>query len=229
MAKNPHSLLPRDRAILEFVARYRLATDALLHRQFFPEVQDHGPVRKVTSRLVLQNYLREFQVAGRLSYYALAPRGCRALGLPGREPRPFTEQSLPAALAIAYFCVANRVKLFTAAEFRERFPEMCRPSLKAAGYYVEEVEGRMFLRLLLVDRAAQAEHVVRKVLSKIAQRYKLKKFASLIQNRRFAVIVLTGFAAKQRELEAALRAKHKGPVAVRVEVVPEVGAFLTRR
>src|SRR4051812_7847029 len=126
MTKKPHVLLPRDRAILEFIARYRLGTDALLHRRFFPQVQDHGPVRKVTLRLVAQNYLREFQVGERIAYYTLAPRGCRALGLPAREPRPFTEQSLPAALAIAYFCVAKGVALFTAAEFRERYPYFCR-------------------------------------------------------------------------------------------------------
>lgn len=151
------------------------------------------------------------------------------MGLPGREPRPFTEQSLPAALAIAYFCVANGVAMFTAAEFRERYPYLCRPRLKAAGYYVEEVEGRMFLRLLLVDRAAEPKHVVGKVKSKIAQRYKVREFAKLIQMRRFAVVILTGFAAKKHEIEAAVRAAHKGPAAVRVEVVPEVGAFLTRR
>ncbi len=229
MAKQTHQLTVRDREILQFIARYRLATDGILRQKFFGDVQDHGPVRKVALRLVLRNYLREFTLRDRLSYYVLAPRGCRALGIRAKEPRPFTEQSLPAALAIAYFCVANGVIRYTAAEFRERYPEYCRPGLQSSAYFMEETESKVSLNMLLVDRGVAPRGLLRKVGKVIGQRYKLRPLARLIQKRRFGIVVLTGLPAKKHDLDKAISEKHRGPVRVRVEVVPELGTLLTQR
>ena len=229
MPRKIHHLTARDRQILEFIARYRLATDDILWKQFFADVQDHGPVRKVASRLVERNYLREFTLRDRVSYYVLAPRGCRALEIPAKEARPFTEQSLPAALAIAYFCVAKGVIRYTAAEFRERFPKYCRPGLQASAYFLENLGSQLCLNLFLIDRGVAPKGLLRKIAEAISKRYQLREFARLIQNRRFRIVVLTGLVAKQRDLEKAISEKHRGPAKVLVEVVPELGTLLTQR
>lgn len=227
MAKKPYDLTARDRQLLEHVSRYRLATDAIFRKCYFPDVQDHGPVRKVAGRLVARKYLREFSFGNRVSYYVLGPRGCRALDLKAREPRPFTEQSLPAALAIAYFCAARALNRLTASEFHRGYPELCRPGLRSSAYFMEDTPRGLFVGFVLIDRATPPRRMMNKIRRAIAQRYKLKKFAELMQARRFFIVVLTGFPAKKKELEEAIADKHRGPVAVRVEVVPELGALLT--
>ena len=77
MAKRKHDLSDRDRKLLEFVGQYRLGTDELFRRVFFPDVADLRAVRKVTFRLVQLNYLRKFRLHPKAAYYVLAPRACR--------------------------------------------------------------------------------------------------------------------------------------------------------
>ena len=66
---------------------------------------------------------------------------------------------------------------------------------------------------------------IRKVISK---RYKLREFAKLMQDRRFVLVILTGYPEKKQQLDESIARRHRGPVQVRVEVVPELGLLLTR-
>ena len=227
MSDKKSDLTERDREMLGHVARYRIATDAIFRTIFFPGVRDNGPPRKVAVRLVESKYLREFRFKGTSCYYVLAPRGARFLGLKPKEPRPFTEQSLPGALAVAYYCATRAIKRFTAREFGERFPELCRPGLRCSNYFIEETEKGLRLGFFLLDRGTTPRRMRGKIRNVIRQRYALKPFASLIQAGRFQIIVITGYQTKQRELEADLAQRHRGPVKVRVEVVPELGSFLS--
>ncbi len=227
MNEKKHDLTERDCKMLEHVARYRIATDAIFRTVFFPNVQDNGPPRKVAVRLVENKYLREFRIKGTSCYYVLAPRGARLLKLKPKEPRPFTEQSLPGALAVAYYCATRGIKRFTAREFGQKFPELCRPGLRCSSYFLEETGGGLCLSSFLLDRGATARRLQGKIRNVIRQRYALKPFASLIQAGRFQIVVLTGYQAKQKELQTDLAKRHRGPVKVRVEVVPELGSFLS--
>ena len=65
---------------------------------------------------------------------------------------------------------------------------------------------------------------IRKVIS---QRYKLPKYRELILAGRFRLVILTEYTEKGLELERAVRVGHRGPVRVRVAVVPELGDLLT--
>jgi hypothetical protein len=181
----------------------------------------------VAVRLVENKYLREFRIKGTSCYYVLAPRGARLLKLKPKEPRPFTEQSLPGALAVAYYCATRGIKRFTAREFGMKFPELCRPGLRCSSYFLEETGGGLCLSSFLLDRGATARRLQGKIRNVIRQRYALKPFASLIQAGRFQIVVLTGYQAKQKELQTDLAKRHRGPVKVRVEVVPELGSFLS--
>ncbi len=127
MAKRTHDISERDRKLLEFVGQYRLGTDDLFRRVFFPDVTDPRAVRKVTFRLVQLNYLRKFQLNPKAAYSVLAPRACRLVGAKMREPVPFTEQSFPGALGAAGFCVATGAKRYTAAKFQAAHPDLCKP------------------------------------------------------------------------------------------------------
>lgn len=227
MAKRKHDLSDRDRSLLEFVGQYRLGTDDLFRRVFFPDVTDARAVRKVTFRLVQQNYLRKFRLGRRLAYYVLAPRGCRLVGAKVREPVPFTEQSFPGALGAACYCVGTGVKRYTAARFLAAHPDLCRPGKCRSNYFKEEVEGRFTLGLFLFDRATSPKRMLAKVRKVIAQRYRLPAFRDLILAGRFQLVILTGYDEKCLQLDQAVRAGHRGPVRVRVAVVPELGAVLT--
>lgn len=227
MAKRKHDLSDRDRKILEFVGQYRLGTDDLFRQVFFPEVTDTRTVRKVTFRLVQQNYLRKLRLGPRAGYYALAPRACRLVGAKVREPVPFTEQSLPGALGAACFCVATGAKRYTAARFLAAHPDLCKPGQCRSNYFKEEVEGKFTLGMFLFDRATSPKRMQAKIRKVISQRYRLPAFRDLILAGRFQLVILTGYDGKRLELEQAVRVGHRGPVRVRVAVVPELGELLT--
>jgi hypothetical protein len=227
MAKRKHELTDRDRSLLQFVGQYRLGTDELFRWAFFPDVADLRAVRKVTFRLVQHNYLRKFQLGPKAAYYVLAPRACRLVGAKVREPVPFTEQSFPGAFGAACFCVRTGAKRYTAAQFLECHPDLCKPTQCRSNYFKEEVEGRFTLGLFLIDRATSPKRMMAKIRKVIAQRYRLPIFRDLILCGKFQVIILTGYPAKCVELEQAVRDGHRGPVRVRVVVVAELGEWLT--
>jgi len=228
MKKPSSNLTARDRDILKFVHLHRVGTDDILRQAFFPDCPLNRPVRKVMRRLVERKFLREFSPATGAFYYVLAPRGARALGEKPREPRPLTEQSLPGALAVAAYCAAAKIKRFTAEEFAAKYPFFCRKGMKTSGYFVEETTRGLVVGFFITDRATKRRKMLSKIRKVIRARYKIHDFAKLIQARRFAILILTGHEAKKQELQRAIARRHKGPVQVRVEVVPELGTLLMR-
>jgi len=228
MKKPSSQLTPRDRDILKFIHRHRLGTDDIIRHALFPDVQQNRPVRKVMRRLVRQKYLREHSPAAGAFYYILAPRGARALGEKPREPRPFSEQSLPGALAIAAFCAVTKTQRFTAQEFVTKYPCFCRKGLRSSGYFIEQTERGLMIGFFITDRATKRRKMLSKIRKVIHARYRMHKFAELMQAGRFMILILTGHDAKKQELDRAIARRHRGPVQVRVEVVPELGTLLTR-
>ena len=109
--------------ILEFVHRYKVTTDDMLAQRFFDLERRNANVVRVTRKLAGRNLLRRMGFGSRDTYLVITRRGCRAIGVLDRTPRPMTEQSLPSALAIAYYCVRHRVNRWTSAEFIEVYPE----------------------------------------------------------------------------------------------------------
>jgi hypothetical protein len=228
MAKPSAHLTARDRKILQCVHRNRLGSDDIFRQKFFVGVQSNRPARKVSKRLVERRFLREFALAPGEFYYVLAPRGARAIGVKPKEPRPFTEQSLPSALAVAHYCTANGVHRITAQEFVTRFPEFCRRGMRSSGYFMAQDPDGLRLGFFLIDRGSTPRRMRGKIHKVIAKRYRIRLFASLIQGGRFVVVILTGYPEKKQELESFISRWHRGPVQVRVEVVPELGHLLTR-
>ena len=179
-------------------------------------------------RLVERKFLREYSPAAGAFYYILAPRGARALGEKPREPRPLSEQSLPGTLAIAAYCAVAKIKRFSAHEFAAKYPFFCRKGMKASGYFIEETTRGLLIGFFITDRATKRRKMLSKIRKVIRVRYRTTEFAKLMQAGRFVILILTGHDAKKRELERAISRRHKGPVQVRVEVVPELGTLLMR-
>jgi len=89
--KGTQYLMNRDRDILEFVHRYKVATDDLLAQKFFGLERRNRNVLRVSRKLVERNLLKRMALGGRDTYLVLTRRGCKSIGVLDRSPRPMTE------------------------------------------------------------------------------------------------------------------------------------------
>ena len=229
MGKIEQTLTNRDRRMLDFVDRYRLATNDLFRRVFFAGPNRGTTVARVVRKLVRRGLLRMVEYATGQSYVVLTRRGCRAIGAPDRAPRPLTEQSLPVALAIAAHCVRAGLVRFKDREFRERYPELWRPGLRSSSYFLFDTPQGLQLGMFLVDRGGTARRIKGKIRRLITQRDPLPAFGSLIEASRFRVTVLTGLPAQKQNIRRHLGRLRFRKVEVEVALVPELGELLTMR
>jgi hypothetical protein len=229
MAKRHPYLTRRDRQLLQFVARYRAATEALIRRALFSDASRRANVQRVVRRLVRQGLLHQVSLAPGQKYLVLTRRGCRVLNVSDRAPRPLTEQSLPAVLAIAWFCVRAGVTRFTDYEFRQRYPELWKTGLRSSAYYLTQTPQGLKLGMFLVDRGGTPRRLKGKIRRLITQRASLPAFAALIAAKRFHVTVLTGLPAQQQHLRRHLKRRFFRRVEVEAALIPELGELLTLR
>ena len=227
--KGSQYLMDRDRDILYFVYRYKVAIDDMLAQKVFDLERRNTNVLRVTRKLAGRNLLRRMGFGSRDTYLVITRRGCRAIGVLDRTPRPMTEQSLPSALAIAYYCVRHRENQLTSAEFIEVYPELHRPGLNSSQYYVfdDDDDGRRMLGMFLIDRGGTAHRIKSKVRKFVKQREGLKCFISLIKSQRVQITVLTGLEGQQRIVRRYLGGDSHWGVRVRTALVPELGELLT--
>lgn len=229
MAKRQPYLTRRDRQLLQFVARYRAATEALLRRALFGQPSKRANVHRVVRRLVRQGLLNQVTLAPGQKYVVLARRGYRVLKMSARTPRPLTEQSLPAVLAIAWFCVRTGVSRFTDLEFRQRYPELWKAGLRSSAYYLTQTPQGLKLGLFLVDRGGTPRRLKGKIRRLITQRASLPAFAALIAAKRFHITILTGLPAQRQHLRRHLKRRFFRRVEIEVALIPELGELLTLR
>lgn len=227
MARSHSYLTSRDRQLLQFVARYRAATEALLRRALFVPAVKRANVHRVVRRLVRQGLLQQVTLAPGQAYVVLTRRGRHVLKIEDRTPRPLSEQSLPAVLAIAWFCVRSGTTRFTHSEFRQRYPELWKPGLRSSAYYLTQTPQGLKLGLFLVDRGGTPRRLKGKIRRLITQRAALPAFAALIAAKRFHVTVLTGLPAQQQHLRRHLQRRFFHRVEIDVALIPELGELLT--
>lgn len=223
MDTNP--LPERYRPIIDHVARYRLSLDDVLHELFFPDLRDVKSVRKSVASLVTAGWLAKFQPLGR-NIYVLGPnfKSTRSRSV---TTAAFSEQTLPAAVAILYFCIRQHHRRLTAEELASIDPRLCPSGLKNSCFYVEKRENRFGLSLLLVDRNSPVRRLTWKVKRLVGQRTKREAFRAWMMDKRFSITVLTPFVEKQRQLIDAFADKATGLVPVRVALVPEFGPYVS--
>lgn len=229
MSQRKPYLTRRDRRLLQFVARYRAATEDMLRRVLLGQSNRRPSIHRVVRRLVRQGLLNQVQLQPGQNYVVLTRRGCRAIGVSDRPPRPLTEQSLPAALAIAWHCLRTGVTRLTDQEFRQRYPELWKPGLRSSAYFLVETPQGLKLGLFLVDRGATPRRLKGKLRRLITQRAALPAFAALIAAKRFRITVLTGLSAQRQNVRRHLKRPFFRRVEIEIALIPELGELLTLR
>ncbi len=214
-------LARRQMRFLAFIARYRAATDELLRRKFAHAHKDCEFIRRTMIRLARKGYVREFKIGKGEWYYILSRRGARVVQRIDHTPRLLTEQSLPVALGIAYFCVKHGYR-YTAAEFRK---EISRP---------ESAESSFVGLLLRRDRRGNEDWHVRgrcRCHAKATSRKDPPSHRQAVlpaslrlsyHSGRFRITVLVSTETQWRKLTTDLANHSFGDVEVEVAWVPEL-------
>jgi hypothetical protein len=229
MKKHERHLTERDREILKFVERYRIGTSELLGKQCFDSGTTLENVNRVLQRLERRGLIRRVISTNRYSYGTVTRRTLEHLGEEPRTPRPLTEQTLPSALAVATYCVAKGIRRLTSKEFAEFYPELWRPGMRSSNYLLVDIDGKLRLELLLVDRGGAAHRISSRVRRVIAQRKGLPKFHALMKAGRFRVTVLTGTEEQAAKIERRVSRRPFGPIEVITFVIPELAELLMLR
>lgn len=228
MKKWKQHLTKRDKAVIKFVARYKAVTLDMVATRFF-EGQTEKNAGRVIKRLVDRGLLRRVPYFPPRSYVAPTGRGIRTIGFPDFPPRPLTEQSLPVALAVAWYCVQENVERFTNKEFQATFPELWRSALKSSSYYVRETDTGRRLGLFVIDRGGAARRIKGKIKRLVRQRESIPEFMDLIRARRFRVTVLTGMESQKEAIRKQLGRDSFRRVEVETAFIAELGELLTAR
>ena len=235
MREHQRHLTPRDRRILEFVARFRVATEDAIGVRCFRSADaardSRGSdgarnVQRVIQRLVARTCLKKQSWGKGLTYYTMATNGFVTLEMSPRSTRSFTEQSLPVALAVMFYCVRHNLDRLTLDEFQNTYPELCRAGLRSSQYVLVETPKGIKLEMLIVDRGGAARRLRSRVRRVVAQRKPMKDFWSLIQSGRFRVNILTGTETQQDKILRHLERESFEPVEVVATVVPELADIL---
>ena len=227
--KRKVQLTETDLAILNFVVRYRLGTYALVAKSILGD-DSAGSIAKtsrIMRRLADRGFLRKIEWAPRQFYFVLTRKAAKSVNAPDRTPQPFSEQSLPAALAIAHHCLRNDVTRLPQREFCQMFPELWKQGSRSSSYYLDRNRKSPRLGLFVVDRGATTRRIESKLRRLISQRHALPAFRSLMQHGRFELSVLVGLPNQKENIKRRITEPLFGNVPVRVAMVPELGEILT--
>lgn len=228
MKKQLRHLMPRDRSIIEFIARYRIGTVDLLAAVCFRDSSREN-VSRVLRRLEVRGLVRKIDTTNGFKYYVLTRPAFQFLGLKARTPRSLTENTLPIVLAVAIYCVQCKLCRMTSQEFVERYPELWRPGMKSSNYVLINDNGKSKLQILVVDRGGLAHRIKSRVGRIIGQRKGLPNFESLMKAGRFRITVLTGTAEQEAKIQRRLCRSTFAPVEVTTYLIPELAELLLLR
>jgi len=220
------SLPEREQAIIDHVARYRVTTVDVLHEMFFPEMRSVKTVRKIVASMIADGWLDGFQAVGRRNLYVLGRNFEQPRATQGTTAS-FSEQSLPTAVAILYFCARHHHRRLTVPELQAVDSRLCRTGLNNSPYYVDQRGNKLGLSLLLVDRDSPVRRLTWKVKRLVGQRAKHEAYRAWMLDQRFSVTILTAFAEKQQQILRALPVRTRPLVLVRVVLVPEFGPYVS--
>ena len=142
-------LQERDVQILKHVYRYRVSTNEVLYRLFFPDAKNTESVRRVvTRRLVDRGYLDRGELRGNRRYYHLTTTATKHFGW-SDEMAKIGTQTLPEVYATLLYCCTGETiyRRFTREEFRESFSEFAEkiPSFNSGpfdSFYLEPAEDK---------------------------------------------------------------------------------------
>ncbi len=196
------SLTPRDRDIIEHVARYRLTTVPALRRTHLRGCSA-GAVRKIVARLIGSQYLQGYPLVHPGRYYVLGIAGAQALGIATHRTLPLGPQSLPTEFATLVYATHGkqlRKRLFQR-EVLVHCPWLSQ-ALATAIHCLDESQAT--LELLRIDLGGPPDHVARKCIADINARRRHAEFLPFVRSGKFRLVVVTATADKARALRQAI-------------------------
>mgnify|MGYP001545644048 CR=1 FL=1 len=234
--------MERDYEITDFVHRYKAATDDMLAEKFFGLERRNANVLRVARKLVQRKYLKRIKLRGHESYLVATRKACSLLGENERTPKPLTEQSLPASLAIAYYCIRNGVQRFRGNEWARLFPLMHKPGLDASRYYGwpedqvfdefdQDSEGYYSIRfgVFMVDHGGTANRIKGKLYKFFDKREDLHLFMDLVDEEMVEITILTGLPGQSNIVKRHLGEFSYRGARIQVVEIPELGHLLTMK
>lgn len=220
-------LKPRDLSVVEFIARYRLATVDAIRRCVLLEMSANA-VAKLTNRLCASGYLRKFTLLHPTRYFVLGKAGAKLLGLRLDRTYSLGPQSLPTDYAVLLYCSHGHPQ-----RHRLTVPELCErwsslPAEFATAPHCLDCRSQS-LELLRIDLGGPADHVARKCASDIDSRRQLPEFTPLLATGRFRLVFITATKEKSTAIKQALD-RHSWPVGLRMHasVIPQLIHFTAR-
>jgi len=194
----------RDKEIIDFIIRYRLGTNASIHKTIFAD-QSINAVTKVTARLCASGLLRRYPLLPPENYFTIGPDAVRQFGISARRTEPLGPQALPTDYAVLMFATHSkqprrRLAVDELAEYTPWLPE----ELRRAPYCLND-DGS--LELVRVDLGGSPQHVARKTAADIAARLEVSELAELAASGRFQLVILTTTNEKSKLIASAIEAQ----------------------
>ncbi|HBE71967.1 MAG TPA: hypothetical protein DDW52_27830 [Planctomycetaceae bacterium] len=216
----------RDLAIVEFVRRYRLATNRIIASQLLPG-RSLNAVAKVTARLCKAQILNRYIFIPPETYFRLGAHAIGSLGLSSRLSESLGPQSLPTDYATLVYATSDtaRRRRLTSDEVVEYMPWL--PEELSQSPYCVDAKGQ--LELVRVDLGGSPQHVARKTTQASHDRLDVPQVAELAAASRFRVVVLTTSKEKSKAISTALVACGcTDAVRVHIAVIPRLSFLLLR-
>lgn len=217
---------PRDTHIVNFVIRYRLATNKAIRSRLLVG-RSPNAVAKVTARLCTIGLLTRYMLIPPERYFRLGLKAIRALGLSPRNAEPLGPQSLPVDYATLVYAIQSespkrRLSPLELNEYLPWLPEELRQSP-----YCLDADHR--LDLIRVDLGGSPQHVARKVAAAAHDRLDIPELAELAARSQFQIAVLTTSAQKANYIAKALNDMDcADAVRIHLAVIPQLSLLLLR-
>lgn len=221
-------LVDRDYEIFEHVMRYRMTTREVLQRLFFAD-SELNAVTKVTSRLVEHGFLNRYELYPSRSYFTLGAKSASFLGIGHKKTRDLGPLAKAREFGVlSYCCLTERLReRLTVRELSEFHPELLLGGLDNSHYYLDNDDELTRLAYIRVDLGGSVDHILRKCRDDIAARIKHEAFEHLMNNRRFAIAIITAREEKVEKIREATEKRQDWPVDFRIEAVPELVELVT--
>jgi len=221
-----YTFRPRDRSLIDFVVRYRLATNRVIGEQLMAG-RSANAVAKVTARLCSAGILSRYVLIPPEAYFRLGNSAISSLGLSARLTEPLGPQALPGEFATLIYSTSGnaRRRRLTSTELAQYMPWL--PRDLAHSPYCVDATGR--LELIRVDLGGSPLHVARKTTVAAHDRLDVPQISELAGASRFQVAVLTTSDEKARAIAKALAASGcTNSVRIHIAVIPRLSFLLLR-
>lgn len=199
-------LSDRDEQILAHVRRYRITTQEVARRLFYPD-HTREAVKNRLHRLRRAGYLAAGPLDAQRSYYRLTPHAAAALfGETDKIAAAPGVQALTQAYAmLSLCCLGNtRHERIMASEFQAQYPELIAPGLTLRFYYRDSEGDTQRIGLMLLGLSQDYVRVLRKARQAIQRRFQAAAWRERILSDGFTIAIVTEKQHKADRIEQAI-------------------------